>query len=268
MFVGTAAWAIPAEYKGKFPDGASILNRYSGRMNAVEVNSSFYRPHRRNTYERWANSVGEGFRFAVKAPRAMSHERRLNDCREAAERFADEVGGLGEKLGAVLVQTPPNLRFDAASAVPFFEMVTALFEAPVVCEPRHASWFTEAVDAELRRLGVGRVAADPFILPAANAPGGSADIVYYRLHGSPEIYASDYAEAALAAYAERLRASRAEGVPVWCIFDNTMHGHATGNALRMTDLLGQAERSAVSMRSRQSTSMARGQPKLRRTNRP
>lgn len=236
LFIGTAAWGIPSAQRSQFADGASILHRYASRLNAAEINSSFYRPHRRTTYERWAGSVGAEFRFAVKAPRSLSHERRLAGCRDQICRFVDEAGGLGSKLGAVLVQLPPSLKFEGATALPFFEMFAGLLHAPIVCEPRHKSWFSDMVDEELRRLGVARVAADPFVVPVAGEPGGSKNTVYFRLHGTPEIYASEYSEGALNDYAERLRACD-KGAATWCIFDNTMQGHATANALRLTELL-------------------------------
>lgn len=236
-FIGTAAWGIPSAHRAHFAGGASLLHRYASRLNAVEINSSFYRPHQKKTYERWADSVGAGFRFAVKAPRSITHERRLADCRDQVWRFVDEVGGLGPKLGAVLVQLPPSLRFDGATALPFLDMFTDALPAPIVCEPRHMSWFSGDVDKELQRLGVARVAADPFVTPTANEPGGNRNIVYYRLHGTPEIYASQYPEADLNDYADRLMAQSDNGATTWCIFDNTMHGHATANALRLADLL-------------------------------
>lgn len=236
-YIATAAWSIPAAYRSSFSDGASILHRYASRFNAVEINSSFYRPHQRKTYERWAESVGAGFRFAVKAPRTITHERRLVDCREEALRFADEIGGLGSKLGAVLVQLPPNLAFRATVVIPFLQSFVGLLGAPIVCEPRHVSWFSGVADGELERLGVARVAADPFIVPEANVPSGDKNIVYYRLHGSPEIYASDYPQAELERYAGRLREHSDAGVARWCIFDNTIHGHATANAMAMAALM-------------------------------
>ena len=76
---GTAAWSIPKEHAAPFPVAGSHLERYGAVLNAVEINSSFYRPHRTTTYERWAASVPEDFRFAVKVPKAITHEHRLKD---------------------------------------------------------------------------------------------------------------------------------------------------------------------------------------------
>ena len=190
--IGTAGWALPAPVRDTFPAGASNLERYAGRLGAVEINSSFYRPHRRVTYERWAASVPAEFRFAVKLPKAITHERRLRDCEEPLARFAEEIAGLGGKRGPVLIQLPPNLAFDTAEADAFFKMLDAIVGGAAVCEPRHPTWFEAAADALLVRRRIARVAADPARVPGAETPGGWLGVAYLRLHGSPQIYRSGY----------------------------------------------------------------------------
>jgi uncharacterized protein YecE (DUF72 family) len=224
--IGCAGWSIPKEHAAQFPAEGTHLERYARRLPAVEVNSSFYRPHRPETYARWAASTPDGFRFAVKVPREITHTRRLREADEPLERFLAETGALGEKLGPLLVQLPPSLQFAAAAAEAFFGGLRDRFAGSVACEPRHPTWFTPEVDALLTRFQVGRVAADPALVPAAAAPGGWSGLVYYRLHGSPEIYYSRYPEAYLDGLAGAL--ARSGG---WCIFDNTAAGEATANAL-------------------------------------
>ena len=239
--IGTAGWTIPTRYAGEFPMDGSHLERYAHRLDAVEINSSFYRPHRRGTYERWAATVPARFRFAVKMPKAVTHERRLIGCEDAVMRFADEVGGLGEKLGVVLVQLPPSLAYEADAADTFFLALHRHVRAPLAVEPRHASWFAPDIDARLSALQVSRVLADPQPVPGGEAPGGWSGLAYYRLHGSPRIYYSDYDEAALADWEARLAADVARGVSVWCIFDNTAAFAALGNALRVAGARAHAE---------------------------
>src|SRR5882757_9365764 len=106
--IGTAEWNVPSLYLDQVPPGGSHLERYARSLNAVEINSSFYRPHRRTTYRRWARSVPDDFRFAVKVPKAITHEASLADCHALLDRFVDEVTGLGDKLGVLLVQLPPK----------------------------------------------------------------------------------------------------------------------------------------------------------------
>ncbi|HYQ84885.1 MAG TPA: DUF72 domain-containing protein, partial [Rubrobacter sp.] len=112
----------------------------------------------------------------------------------------------------------------------------------IACEPRHPTWFTPEADGLLETLEIARVAADPACVPAAAEPGGWRGVSYYRLHGSPRIYYSAYSDDYLASLAERIRADIGEGRTVWCIFDNTTLGAATGNALDLASRLASDSR--------------------------
>lgn len=230
--IGTAGWSIPSLYRDMVPPGH--LERYARRLNAVEINSSFYRPHRRSTYQRWAQSVAGDFRFSVKLPKTITHEAGLADCGVALDRFADEVAGLGDKLAVLLVQLPPKLTLSKRIADRFFRDLRARIDTDVVLEPRHASWFAPGVDGWLAKRRVARVAADPARIAGAGKPGGWNKVAYYRWHGSPRIYYSDYGAAALAALKRRLEDNRRQASSVWCIFDNTASGAALGNALMLS----------------------------------
>jgi len=216
------------------PPGDSHLERYARRLDAVEINSSFHRPHQRKTYERWARSTPAGFRFSVKLPKAISHEQHLADCGASLDRFATEVTGLGDKLAVLLLQLPPKFGFEKRVTNRFFRELRRRIDVPVACEPRHPSWFTPDVNDWLAEHRVARVAADPAPVAGAAEPAGWDGLSYYRWHGSPRVYYSDYDAAALAALSGRLEDQRQRGVPVWCIFDNTASGAALGNALALT----------------------------------
>jgi uncharacterized protein YecE (DUF72 family) len=226
--IGTAGWSIPKQYAAAFAATGSHLERYAQRFNAVEINTSFYRPHRKTTYERWAASVPADFRFAVKAPQEVTHERRLIDAHDPLDAFLAQTDGLGGKRGPLLFQIPPNLTFDAATAQAFFTMLRERYSESAVCEPRHPTWFTPDAEDLLTGFGVSRVAADPAIVPAAAEPGGYDEIAYFRLHGAPRVYYSNYGDGQIGGYARQI-ARMAQG-SVWCIFDNTAEGAATGNA--------------------------------------
>jgi uncharacterized protein YecE (DUF72 family) len=172
--IGTAAWSIPKEHAAPFPVVGSHLERYGAVLNAVEINSSFYRPHRTATYERWAASVPEDFRFAVKVPKAITHERRLKDIDDLMDRFLSEASGLGHKLGPLLIQLPPSLSFQHGVTDRFLTELRSQVQGSIVCEPRHASWFVPEVEALLDELRIARVAADPAPVPGADDPGGLA----------------------------------------------------------------------------------------------
>jgi uncharacterized protein YecE (DUF72 family) len=222
--IGTAGWSLPKEHRERFGAGGSILARYATRLNAVEINSSFYRPHKPSTYARWAATVPADFRFAVKVPKTITHEKRLKEAEALLDTFLSECTALGRKLGPLLVQLPPSLKFDPRTS--FFAALRKRFEGAVVCEPRHTTWFTPEAEALLRAHRISRVAADPAPMPQAAEPFG--DIAYFRWHGSPRMYYSDYDDAALRALKKRLPRD------AWVIFDNTALGHATANALALT----------------------------------
>ncbi|WP_116092388.1 DUF72 domain-containing protein [Sphingomonas crusticola] len=229
--VGTAGWTIPVGDREAFPAEGTSLERYSARLHGAEINSSFHRRHRPATWANWARSVPAGFRFAVKLPKEISHQRKLVDCGEILKAFLDETGALGDKLAILLLQLPPKLAFAPEVATPFLTMLTRSTNARIVCEPRHPSWFEPEPDALLDSLGIARVAADPAPIEAASFPGGWRGLSYWRLHGSPHMYRSPYGPERLAQYANLLQAERAQGRPVWCIFDNTASSAAMGDAL-------------------------------------
>ena len=235
--IGTAGWSIARGAADRFPAEGSGLERYAAVFNAVEINSSFHRPHRASTWERWRDSVPEGFWFAVKVPKWITHEARLVDFDEALAAFIGETGALGDKLAVLLVQLPPKLEFDPAVTEQFFATLAALSSAAIACEPRHASWFTDEADELLKHLMVARVAADPARHEGAGVPGGWRGLSYWRLHGSPVMYRSSYADR-IAGYAAALREDRATGREAWCVFDNTASSAATSDALALKDALG------------------------------
>jgi len=230
--IGTAGWSIPAQYAAEFSQDGTHLERYAQRLGAVEVNSSFYRPHLPKTYQRWAATVPETFRFSVKMPKEITHVRRLVAAEQPLAHFLSEASMLGVKLGPLLVQLPPSLSFEKTPVVTFFRQLRSCFGGPLACEPRHATWFTDEVDVLLSRFQVARVAADPACVPRAAAPGGWPGLVYHRLHGSPEVYYSAYKAEYVADLAKRI-ARLAASAEAWCIFDNTARGEATNNALSL-----------------------------------
>lgn len=228
--IGCAGWSIPKEAAAAFPEGGSHLERYAAVFPAVEINSSFYRPHRPETYARWAASVPDAFRFSIKLPRAITHDAKLANVDEQLDRFVREAGELGPKLGCVLVQLPPGGVFDAAVAADFLPRLRERFPCMLAWEARHPTWFGEAATDLLRAHGVTRVEADP----PAGQPGPhvpTADAAYLRLHGTPHVYYSRYGDDFLREVAARIDRILARGDDVWCIFDNTAAGAAVPNAL-------------------------------------
>lgn len=233
LYIGTAGWGISSATSNHFPSKGSHLERYGRVLNCAEINTSFYRPHQPTTYARWADSVPGDFRFSVKLPRTITHELRLKHYTAELARFAGEVAHLEDKLGCILVQLPPSLRFEASVAGAFFDNLRGYFQGMLAFEARHASWFGETATVLLRERHITRVRADP----PAGQPGPHVPTTvqaYIRLHGNPKIYYSDYSAEFLAALATELRTQTANGS--WCIFDNTASGAALLNALHLQRL--------------------------------
>ncbi|WP_367345982.1 DUF72 domain-containing protein [Stenotrophomonas bentonitica] len=234
--VGCAGWSLRSEHAPEFGEGNSALQRYATRFAAVEINSSFYRPHKAGTYARWAQSVPNDFRFSVKMPQAISHDHGLASAQHLLDPFLRDVEQLRDRLGALLLQLPPRLSYDGRTASAFFRALRRRTTVAVACEPRHDSWFTEVADAMMAKHDIARVAADPARCPEAATPGGSRHWSYWRWHGRPRMYYSSYTEQDLRELAEHSR-PLATQAPAWIILDNTAHGHAVPNALRLRTLL-------------------------------
>jgi uncharacterized protein YecE (DUF72 family) len=229
--VGCAGWSILSRHARWFPADGSHLQRYAAAFDAVEVNSSFYRPHRADTWAAWGAAVPRDFRFAVKMPRAMSHDARLEVGLAPLRDFLGPVSALGPRLGPLLLQLPASVPFEPRVALRFLDRLRRLHAGPVVVEPRHASWFAAPVAAALRERGIARVAADPARLPRAAVPGADRAIEYARLHGSPRMYYDEYPAKALARIVRRALKPVAGVRERWLVFDNTAHGHALVDAL-------------------------------------
>jgi uncharacterized protein YecE (DUF72 family) len=241
--IGTAGWTIPTAHSALAPGPGTHFERYARILNSVEINSSFYRSHRLATWQRWAASTPDDFRFSVKFPKAITHVAKLSVPAKALNPFFDEIAALGNKLGPILVQLPPSLRFDDCPAAEFFAAFRDRFTGLVALEPRHATWFSRDAEELLERHRISRVAADPSRQPNAEPsqipkPGGWLAMAYFRLHGSPRTYYSNYDPAYLTALARVIR-TLPSPTDTWVIFDNTAIGHAFTDAMVLKSLASQ-----------------------------
>ncbi|MCW8278405.1 DUF72 domain-containing protein [Pseudomonas sp. PCH199] len=234
IFIGCAGWSLNREHSAAFAAQGTHLQRYASQLTGVEINSSFHRPHRQQTYARWAASVPSGFRFSVKMPKQITHVLRLQQCNQALDEFVAQCSGLEDRLGCLLVQLPPSLVFDESVAVAFFTALRSRFSGHVVLEPRHESWV--GAQSLLVQHRIAQVAVDPSRISTDMSPRGWAGLQYWRLHGSPRIYYSAYELAWLKDLAFKLQTGRVDGQTTWCIFDNTASSAAMGNALTLLKL--------------------------------
>jgi len=237
--IGTAGWSLPKAFEHLFGPGTSHLARYATVLAAAEINSSFRRSHRPPTYAKWAASVPADFRFSVKLPQEITHVRKLRGAEGVLSAFLDDIAPLGTRLGCLLVQLPPSFAWIEEDVAAFFATLRDRYHGDVAVEPRHASWFADACDTMFQRYRLSRVAADPARVPTAAIPGGWRECVYWRLHGSPRTYYSSYDDSELDRIAAAIVAARQKASTVWCIFDNTTLGAATGNAVALKNRIEQ-----------------------------
>ncbi|MFD0690252.1 DUF72 domain-containing protein [Actinomadura fibrosa] len=248
LWTGTSGWQY-ADWRGVlYPPGLPQrrwLPRYGEVFTTVENNNAFYRLPGRDTFEAWREATPPGFVMAVKASRYLTHMKRLKDPEEPVERLMNAAGGLGDKLGPVLLQLPPTLRAEPAR----LEACLALFPAGVrvAVEPRHPSWWTGETRAVLERRGAALCWADRLGRPVTPL-WRTADWLYLRLHEGAAHPRPSYGDRALSTWAGRV----AGAAEAYVYFNNDPGGAAVRNALRFKDLTERAGSPEISRR--QSTS--------------
>ncbi|HEX2055021.1 MAG TPA: DUF72 domain-containing protein [Nitrospiraceae bacterium] len=253
VLIGTSGWTY-ASWKGPFypkdVPSRNFLKFYAAEFPTTEVNYSFYHLPKPSTYERWRTLVPDGFVFAVKASRFITHIKRLEDVTEAWRTFLQNASVLGPHLGPILFQFPPSFRVNRPKLLNFIRMAERA--APksdrlrLVCEFRHDSWFTDETYRLLQRHGVALCIADG--AKYARRDVVTADFTYIRYHGRNKMFASDYTDKELSEEAARIRRYRREGLDVYVYFNNDALGYAVKNARSLTRLMartGPAERSTM-----------------------
>ncbi|CAB4243662.1 conserved protein of unknown function [Methylacidimicrobium sp. AP8] len=238
VYVGTSGWNYP-DWRpilyGEAPR-RDWLALYARRFLAVEVDSSFYRRHRPETYRRWAESTPPEFAFALKGHRFVTHVKRLQEVGEAVRRQVEDASPLGGKLKAFLWQLPGSFRKDLGRLESFAKVLAGSRNGPRhVLEFRHPSWFDEEVFRLLKSCRIGSCQSDAADWPRWDAV--TTDLVFVRLHGSQATYRSAYSENELVSWACRIGSWRRDGCTVHVYFDNTAQGAAVDNALKLLALL-------------------------------
>lgn len=238
VYIGTSGWSYAA-WKDRFYRGVARkdwLPFCAQRFTGLEINASFYRLQDAATFERWRTQTPEGFRFALKANRYLTHNRKLNAPQASVALERRRAAHLGEKLAAVIWQLPGNLRCHDDRLAQFLLALRAWPEVRHAIEFRHRSWFNATVAQSLSAAGVAVCQSD-----AADWPMWTeitTDLVYVRLHGHTRTYASAYSSAHLQRWAEAVRGWSRDGRTVHVYFDNDAEGAAPRDALRLLDMIG------------------------------
>ena len=234
--VGTSGWEYPHWVGSFYPRDLPRERRlefYAARFDTVELNNSFYRLPEGTVFETWSRRVPDGFSFAVKASRYLTHVRRLKDPQEPLDRLWGRARRLGNRLGPMLYQLPPRWRPDLDRLAAF--LVAVPRAAPQALEVRDRRWYGRSLDAMLDGAGVGLCLHD--MAGSAPDPDRVGPLVYVRFHGSGSRYGGRYTSQRLTAWAERMARWSADGWPVWAYFNNDIGGHAVRDADGLRSLL-------------------------------
>jgi uncharacterized protein YecE (DUF72 family) len=231
VFVGTSGYSYP-EWKGRFyPEGlaaAKMLGYYAGRFPTVEINATFYRMPTPAILAGWQRQVPPSFRFTLKAPRRITHDRRLRDVADPVRAFCDAAAGLGPQLAVLLFQLPPSLRKDLDVFDRFLEALPP--KAPAAFEFRHDSWLDEDVYTRLRRRNLALCIADT---GSRSTPiVETADYAYLRLRDE------GYDDADLARWAATARDLASGGREVFVYFKHEDEGKGPEFAQRLMEMVG------------------------------
>jgi len=234
-YIGTSGWVYPhwrgIFYPWELPTG-HWLKHYVTRFDTVELNNTFYRLPSEQAFRKWKEDTPEGFKYAVKASRYITHMKKLAGVEEALPRFLERSRLLGERLGPILYQLPPYWECNPDRLRNFLSMLPG--DLRHVFEFRQASWLNEVVFSLLEEyraaLCIVSLPEFPCLLRI------TAPFVYIRLHGAEAKYGSCYSEGELQWWAEQILSFLEDGKDVYTYFNNDAYGYAVQNALRLKEL--------------------------------
>ena len=230
VHIGTSGYNYP-EWRGSFyPEGLpakQMFGFYAEHFRTVEINYTFYRMPTLKTTEAWRAQAPDGFSYVLKAPRRITHDKRLKDCADTLHYFCDSARGLGPCLGPLLFQLPPNLKCDLDRLDAFLKLLPADMRAAF--EFRHDSWLTEAVYDQLRAHGAAVCIADA--AERHTPPLATARYGYFRLRDE------GYQRDDLARWADTVAAHGDDWDVVWVFFKHEEEGKGPEFARAFRELL-------------------------------
>ncbi len=236
IHIGTSGWHYQHWRKVFYPDdlpAAEWLAFYQERFDSAEINNTFYRLPKPETFAAWRNTVPRTFIFAVKAGRYITHMKKLKEPRQALNVFFRGVEVLGDRLGPILFQLPPRWKCNPERLESFLKLLPG--DCRYAFEFRDPSWFDGRVYDLLSEYGA---AFCIYHLAGKLSPRqATADFVYVRLHGPGAAYQGSYSDRTLSDWAKTFKAWRKAGKDIYCYFDNDNKGYAVRNALRLSELL-------------------------------
>jgi uncharacterized protein YecE (DUF72 family) len=240
IFIGTSGWSNKNWTEFYMPKlkTADFLHYYSQFYNSVEINSSFYHLPRATTISGWMEKVPASFRFCPKLSRYITHMCKLKEAEEGMQKYMNAFMPMKARLGPILIQLPPSLKFDHDLAESFFELVQNKYaDFEFALEARHNSWY----EADSTRLMSTYRIANVISESGGRFPYSelvTAQNIYLRFHGPKQLYGSPYSDDAIGKYAEKIKRWQQEGKIIWVFFNNTIHHDALNNSKTLKRMLG------------------------------
>jgi uncharacterized protein YecE (DUF72 family) len=238
--IGTSGWSYK-HWKGAFypqeMKPIEYLLFYTQHFDITEINASFYRLPLKSTVENWVKKVPKHFRFCPKINRYITHIKRLHDPEETVARFFEVFEPMKEKMGPVLVQLPPSLKFDYDVAEHFYSTLKKNFkEYSFAMEVRHETWMAEESLTLMSKYDMAFVISQSGErFPYAETV--TAKNIYVRFHGPKELYASSYSDKMLKDFAKKFQRWIDKGHYVWAFFNNDVGLHAIYNAKTLKEMM-------------------------------
>jgi uncharacterized protein YecE (DUF72 family) len=239
--VGCSGW-VYKHWRGiLYPDRLPQrlwFERYAEEFDTVEINNSFYHLPKAETFDRWRKQAPAGFCYAVKANRYLTQAKKLKDCGEPLNRMMSAFRDLGERLGPILYQLPPQFKLNLDRLESFLK---ALPKRKIhVFEFRESSWYNEDVLALLDKYNAGFVAHD--MKGVASPRWASGRTAYVRFHGTGGKYHGRYSDEALLDWTDWIASQARQGRSAWCYFNNDIHGDAIHDARTLKSMVKQLDR--------------------------
>jgi uncharacterized protein YecE (DUF72 family) len=238
--VGTSGWHYDSWWGPFYPAGLrkkDALKHYVTRFVTAELNAPHYRTPTPEAVQGWFDGAPDGFRFAWKASKFITHWKRLSErCDNSIALMEDRLSILRHKAGPVLFQLPPQMAADRRRLAAFIPMLNPARRYSF--EFRHPSWYAPEILDLLARHDISLCLSDHAAAPAPRAV--TASWVYVRNHGPTGRYFGNYSDEALRSWAQSIAGWRREGRDVWCFFDNDIKSAAPADAGRLLALLSEA----------------------------
>jgi uncharacterized protein YecE (DUF72 family) len=239
--IGCSGWNYKHWREAFYPKGVPVkrwFEHYAATFSTVELNTSFYHLPKPETFEKWRDQAPPGFTYAVKAPRFITHMKKLKDCAEPVEEFIGRARKLGNTIGPILYQLPPRWTFNRERLEEFLALLPR--DLVHVLEFREKSWLTKDVLALLDARGISFCAHD---MPGLETlRWASGPIAYVRFHGGEGKYWGRYPDERLLSWTDWIVDQSRKGRDVWCYFNNDIHAHAIDDALTLRSMVSQAAR--------------------------